>query len=143
MGLVFYAFLLCIDVSLECNTCLSFGGTQTRITIFLFVSLKKYLVFLVDSSYGCPIYYVALIPDAGKVLCLLSSLLHSLRSFEAWAGIEPARGGFAVPSVTTSPPGHTSVSGSLPHFLREGQWNILVIFYFSSFFSFNTSSSKS
>ena len=24
--------------------------------------------------------------------------------FEAWAGIEPAHGGFAVPSVTTSPP---------------------------------------
>ncbi len=29
---------------------------------------------------------------------------------EARAGIEPAHGGFAVPSVTTSPSGHASYS---------------------------------
>ena len=49
-----------------------------------------------------------LIPDGVCAGTLLPA--RSLRSFESWAGIEPAHGGFANLSVSTSPPGRTGIT---------------------------------
>lgn len=42
-----------------------------------------------------------------KTLTILVSVLSLFYMLESWAGIEPAHGGFADRSVTTSPPGQS------------------------------------